>query len=59
MRLSSRNEEQGKRQRGNRRDGKTYEEIGARLGISRNMVKKYLAQALGECRKRVEQDEAG
>lgn len=42
-----------------RRDGKTYNEIGARLGISRNMVKKYLAQALGECRKRAAQDDGG
>lgn len=37
-----------------RRDGCTYEEIGARLGISRNMVKKYLAQALGHCRKNMD-----
>ncbi len=29
-----------------RRDGQTYDEIGVRLGISRNMVKKYLSQAL-------------
>lgn len=42
-----------------RRDGKTYNEIGAKLGISRNMVKKYLAQALSECRKRIEQDDRG
>jgi RNA polymerase sigma factor (sigma-70 family) len=34
-----------------RRDGKTYEEIGARLGVSRNMVKKYLVQAVAHCRK--------
>lgn len=37
-----------------RRDGRTYEEIGARLGISRNMVKKYLAQALAHCRKNLD-----
>jgi RNA polymerase sigma factor (sigma-70 family) len=34
-----------------RRDGKTYDEIGVRLGVSRNMVKKYLSQALAHCRK--------
>jgi RNA polymerase sigma-70 factor (ECF subfamily) len=34
-----------------RRDGITYDEIGARLGVSRNMVKKYIAKALAECRK--------
>jgi RNA polymerase sigma-70 factor (ECF subfamily) len=34
-----------------RRDGQTYNEIGERLGVSRNMVKKYLAQALAHCRK--------
>lgn len=34
-----------------RRDGKTYEEIGERLGISRNMVKKYLSRAVAQCRK--------
>jgi RNA polymerase sigma factor (sigma-70 family) len=42
-----------------RRDGQTYEEIGARLGISRNMVKKYLSRALGECRKHLGQDGGG
>ena len=36
-----------------RRDGHTYNEIGKRLGISRDMVKKYLAQALAHCRKSV------
>jgi RNA polymerase sigma-70 factor (ECF subfamily) len=40
-----------------RRDGRTYGEIGARLGISRNMVKKYLSQAVAHCRKRVGRDE--
>ena len=34
-----------------RRDGKTYNEIAASLGISRNMVKKYLSRAVAECRK--------
>lgn len=34
-----------------RRDGRTYKEIGARLGVSTNMVKKYLAQSLAHCRK--------
>lgn len=34
-----------------RRDGITYDEIGTRLGVSRNMVKKYIAKALAECRK--------
>ncbi len=32
-----------------RRDGLTYKEIGTRLGISTNMVKKYLAQAMAHC----------
>jgi RNA polymerase sigma-70 factor (ECF subfamily) len=36
------------------RDGLTYEEIGARLGVSANMVKKYLRQALLHCRRRME-----
>jgi RNA polymerase sigma factor (sigma-70 family) len=31
----------------------SYEEIGARLGISSHMVKKYLAQALMHCRRRM------
>jgi len=35
------------------RYGLTYEEIGDRLGVSSNMVKKYLAQALGHCRRRM------
>jgi RNA polymerase sigma factor (sigma-70 family) len=35
-----------------RRDGLSYEEIGARLGVSRNMVKKYLVKALAHCRQR-------
>ncbi len=32
----------------------TYEEIGARLGVSPRMVKKYLAKALNHCRRRME-----
>ncbi|MGC3980087.1 MAG: sigma-70 family RNA polymerase sigma factor [Steroidobacteraceae bacterium] len=31
----------------------TYQQIGEQLGISGNMVKKYLAQALAHCRKRM------
>jgi len=33
-----------------RRDGMTYEEIGAHIGISTSMVKKYLARGLRHCR---------
>jgi RNA polymerase sigma factor (sigma-70 family) len=33
--------------------GLTYEEIGQRLGISANMVKKYLSQAIVHCRRRM------
>jgi RNA polymerase sigma factor (sigma-70 family) len=40
-----------------RRDGQTYEEIGAQLGISRNMVKKYLSQALAQCRKYLDEND--
>jgi len=36
-----------------RRDGFSLEEIGAQLGISRAMAKKYLAQALSHCRRRI------
>jgi RNA polymerase sigma factor (sigma-70 family) len=39
-----------------RRDGCTYNEIGGRLGVSSNMVKKYLAQALAHCHRCAEQD---
>jgi RNA polymerase sigma factor (sigma-70 family) len=39
-----------------RRDGHTYNEIGERLGVSRNMVKKYLAQAIAHCRGNIERD---
>ncbi len=35
------------------RDGMSYEEIGKKLLISPNMVKKYLAQALEHCRRRM------
>jgi RNA polymerase sigma-70 factor (ECF subfamily) len=33
------------------RYGLTYDQIADRLGVSSNMVKKYLAQALGHCRR--------
>jgi RNA polymerase sigma-70 factor (ECF subfamily) len=41
-----------------RRDGMTYEEIGARLGISPSMVKKYLGIGLRHCRSRLRDLEA-
>ena len=31
----------------------SYEEIGQRLGVSANMVKKYLSQAIRHCRERM------
>ena len=34
-----------------RRDGHSYKEIATRLGISVNMVKKYLVRAVAHCRK--------
>jgi RNA polymerase sigma-70 factor (ECF subfamily) len=37
-----------------RRDGMTLEEIAKQLGVSRPMVKKYLAKALFECREYLE-----
>lgn len=37
-----------------RRYGFTLEEIGAQLGVSRPMVKKYLAKAVAHCRQRFE-----
>jgi RNA polymerase sigma factor (sigma-70 family) len=40
-----------------RRDGLSFDEIGARLGISRPMVKKYLMQALIQLRRRVDRAE--
>jgi RNA polymerase sigma-70 factor (ECF subfamily) len=36
------------------RYGLSYEDIGAKLGISTNMVKKYLALAVDHCRRRME-----
>jgi RNA polymerase sigma-70 factor (ECF subfamily) len=42
-----------------RRDGKTYNEIAASLGISRNMVKKYLSRAVAACRKARDEGNAG
>lgn len=35
------------------RDGLTYAQIGARLKVSSNMVKKYLSYALAHCRRRM------
>lgn len=37
------------------RYGLTYREIADRLGVSSNMVKKYLAQGLGHCRRHMAQ----
>ena len=37
-----------------RRDGMTLEEIAKQLGVSRPMVKKYLAKALLQCREHLE-----
>ena len=39
------------------RHGLTYEEIGERLNVSPHMVKKYLAQALAHCRRRMARSE--
>jgi RNA polymerase sigma factor (sigma-70 family) len=39
-----------------RREGMTYEEIGAQLDLSISMVKKYLAQGLRHCRERLQDD---
>ena len=36
-----------------RRDGHTLEEIGTELGVSRDMAKKYLAKALGYCKRKL------
>ncbi len=36
-----------------RRDGYTLEEIGTKLGMSRDMAKKYLAKALGYCKRKL------
>jgi RNA polymerase sigma-70 factor (ECF subfamily) len=35
----------------------TYDEIADRMGVSSNMIKKYLAQALGRCRRYLAQSE--
>jgi RNA polymerase sigma factor (sigma-70 family) len=40
-----------------RRDGMTLEEIAQRLGVSRSMVKKYLAKAVLQCHEHLEPDE--
>ncbi len=42
-----------------RRDGFSLEEIGTQLGVSRSMVKKYLAKALLYCRQSFEEQGAG
>ena len=39
------------------RHGLSYQEIGKRLNVSPHMVKKYLAQALAHCRRRMAQSE--
>ena len=39
-----------------RRDGMTLEEIARQLGVSRSMVKKYLAKALLQCREHLESE---
>jgi RNA polymerase sigma-70 factor (ECF subfamily) len=39
------------------RHGLTYEQIGERLDVSPHMVKKYLAQALAHCRRRMARTE--
>jgi RNA polymerase sigma-70 factor (ECF subfamily) len=38
-----------------RRDGLSYKEIGTRIGISTNMVKKYLSRGLRHCREHLEE----
>jgi RNA polymerase sigma-70 factor (ECF subfamily) len=40
-----------------RRDGRTLQEIATRFGVSRQMVKKYLARAVVELRKRLRETE--
>jgi len=39
------------------RDGWTLEEIGTRLGVSRSMVKKYIAKAVLHCRQQMKEPE--
>lgn len=41
-----------------RRDGMTYDEIAAQLGVSPSMVKKYLQAALLHCRRQLKEDDA-
>ena len=36
-----------------RRDGQTYKQIAARLGVSVNMIKKYLVRGVSYCRRRL------
>ena len=38
-----------------RRDGMSYEEIGAQIGILMSMVKKYLARGLRHCREHLQE----
>jgi RNA polymerase sigma factor (sigma-70 family) len=40
-----------------RRDGETYKQIAVRLGVSANMVKKYLVHAVAHCRKAMTESE--
>jgi RNA polymerase sigma factor (sigma-70 family) len=42
-----------------RRDGMTLEEIAEKLGVSRPMVKKYLAKAVLQCQEYLERDGHG
>lgn len=41
------------------RDGLSYEEIAARLGVSTHAVKKYVMQGLSLCRRRLRRSEGG
>jgi len=40
-----------------RRDGQTYKQIAARLGVSVNMIKKYLVRAVAYCRQRMSEEQ--